>query len=301
MGVRLGDGVLRARLRDVTVESPSDTGVYVGCALAFVVFMRSHSACHDRRCAPHSLHSDATMERVTVKHGKRCAFWLNGSGKCRLLACRALFAGAIGFSCDALQRCIFERCVASGCGAPGAVFDLPVTLMEFMEKRGQTLSTDALLHEAHSAQARVCATAAAAARTYSRMLCGPSRAQHCKFEGNREYGVLVMRGVSVDLSYTRMIKNWWNGLRITFETLLNATARITLTGASATGNGVGKDADDAQMDRVGVVIEETAAGASRLAALSPADARGAMTLADNRGGDWAVWRMPRRRVGREPS
>jgi hypothetical protein len=47
-------------------------------------------------------------------------------------------------------------------------------------------------------------------------------------------------------------------------------------------------ADDACLEGAGVVFEATAAGASRTAVLSPADARGAMTLSGNRGGDWAV-------------
>jgi hypothetical protein len=102
--------------------------------------------------------------------------------------------------------------------------------------------------------------------------------------------VLIKAGVAADLSHSKMLGNGWNGLRVTHETLPGATARITLTGASATGNGVAADADDEELERVGVVLEATAAGASRAAALSPANARGAMTLSGNRGGDWAVWR-----------
>ena len=51
--------------------------------------------------------------------------------------------------------------------------------------------------------------------------------------------------------------------------------------------GAERDADDAELERFGVVFEATAAGVSRENMVLPANARSAMTLLNNAGGKWA--------------
>ena len=146
---------------------------------------------------------------------------------------------------------------------PGFEFDAPVTLMK---KHPGTVPPDALLNAAHVAH-------------------------KCISEKNDAQGI-VIRYVGVDLTGTKMAGNSWNGLRITDQMLDGCTAAmvpITLTRVSVIDNGRHPTADGGALrETVGIAIERSAAGSSRLASLSPANWRAAVaSLNGNQGGDFA--------------
>jgi hypothetical protein len=81
---------------------------------------------------------------------------------------------------------------------------------------------------------------------------------------NGTFGVVIKADVSADLTDAELLRNNWSGLRVEGDTLPGATARITLMGATVEGNGVDRqvDANDAERERCGVVLERNAATAS---------------------------------------
>jgi hypothetical protein len=133
-----------------------------------------------------------------------------------------------------------------------------------------------------------------------------SRAQGFKSIGNGTYGARVAGGVGVDLTDAVLANNAWNGVRVEHALLPGASASasapsIILTSARISGNGRGADADPAQCDTAGLVIEATRHNTSRHAAIVPALSSTPPALLGGGGGDspvfegnaggaWALWR-----------
>ncbi len=112
--------------------------------------MRTHT---DAARPARSFNTDAKLAHVRVFDSRRTAFWLRGSAACEFRDCEVQRADLWGFFCDAMQRCVFERCSAEGCQV-GAEFDLPATLLR---NYGFACPPRALLQNAHSVQVRLLA------------------------------------------------------------------------------------------------------------------------------------------------
>ena len=105
--------------------------------------------------------------------------------------------------------------------------------------------------------------------------------------GSKCNAVLVDGGVAADLSKSILKDNAFNALLVTNIVLPNAIAKITLTDAEISGNGIGEDASDERCERHAVALEFDASGVSRHGVLVPqGPGLEGVKLSNNCGGDF---------------
>jgi hypothetical protein len=280
----------------------------------FCVLMAAFSRLPTTRAR--SYRATATLTRVRAEAGKSSGFWLRGSGACTLSACVAAECGSFGLYVDAAAPCVFQDCEALRCYDAGVVFDLPYTWCWSTAEplrspppprcsRARRTPRRCVSH----AQLMCRACTRSALSMHAERTCHTridSRAQGFKSISNGTYGARVAGGVGVDLTDAVLANNAWNGVRVEHALLPGASASasapsIILTSARISGNGRGKDADPAQCDTAGLVIEATRHNTSRHAAIVPALSSTPPALLGGGGGDspvfegnaggaWALWR-----------
>jgi hypothetical protein len=199
----------------------------------------------------------ATLRRVTVAGVAYIGFWLYYSGACVLEDCAADACGEDGAYIDATAPCALRGFDATRCAGSGVVFDVtapPATQL------------DALRAAPHATQRLRCV-------------------------GNAAYGALLRHGAAACLAGAQLIRNGWNGVRVTAAPLPGgggggaasaAARRISLAGALLLQNGRSAVAAHPSSEGAAVVAERDAHGASRAGDI--VDVQRA-TLHGNAGGD----------------
>jgi hypothetical protein len=195
----------------------------------------------------------ATLRRVTVAGAAYIGFWLFHSGACALEDCAADACGEDGAYIDATAPCALRGFAATSCAGPGFVFDATAPPDEL----------DALRAAPHATQRLRCV-------------------------GNAAYGALLRHGAAACLAGAQLLRNAWNGVRVTAAALPGggaasaAARRISLAGALLLQNGRRASAAHPSSEGAAVVAERDVHGASRAADI--VDVQRA-TLHGNAGGD----------------